>query len=167
MVLEGNGILRRGDLTTRAYQIYWPYDTTVALNKDLLLFFLKLGQLIDLPMMIKLYTLLVYGYKYGVNDKKFTICDIQTALGVNTGVAERVKVLQMIALWEHIGLLKLKHETVRGDNKKEYIIYTIETIASNLDNISKYIESGSCDIKKAWVEVLSQQIALPNIGEIE
>ena len=158
--LEEHQILKRGDLITKAYQIYWPYDITVALNKELLLFFLKLGQLVDLPMFIKLFTLLVYGYKYKVNNRRFALVDIQRALNIDTGIPERIKLLQMLALWEHIGLLKLQQESVCGNNKKEFIIYTIESISTNLDGVSKYIEDGSCDIKRLWVEVVSGKLPL-------
>lgn len=163
VTLEEHEILRRGDLTTKAYQIYWPYDATVALNKELMLFFLKLGQLIDLPLFIKLYTLLVYGYRYQVNNRRFTLVDLQRALNLDTGVPERVKLLQMIALWEHIGLLRLKQEVSCNNNRREFIIYTIENIQTNLDNISRYIEDGSCDIKRAWVDVVSGNITLPTM----
>ena len=155
---EQKGILTRADNNVKAYHIYWPQDRCASLDKEMLKCFIGLGKVVDLPMFIKLYTLLLYGHANGVNDGKFAISDLLEALGVHTSLDERAKVLMMLGLWEHMHLIELKQETVRVGDRKPFIKYTIVDIKNNLDDIAMYLNDGKVDIKRAWVDFLQKQM---------
>lgn len=160
-VLESQGIIKRAD-NAPAYQIYWPHDCAAPINKELLLCFIGLGQMVDLPLFIKLYTLLVYGYSNRIANRTFTIIDLERALHMDTGMIEHIKILTMLGLWEHMHLLKLNQETVQVGERKPYVLYTIENICTDLDDIKKYFPDEKIDIKKAWLEA-SAHIETNNI----
>jgi Transcriptional regulators of sugar metabolism len=101
-VLEENGILRRST-TAKAYEIYWPYDINVSLNKELLLTLISMNKVLDVETLIKLFSLLLYAHHKHLYT--FTIVDLESALGMDTGVPEHVLLMAMLGLLEHWHLL--------------------------------------------------------------
>ena len=148
-VLEEKKILERVE-GAAAYKIMWPYDCAAPVNRHLLLLFIGLGQVVDLPLFIKLYSLLIYGYQHNVANKQFTIIDLERALNLNTGLAEHIKILTMLGLWEHLHLLELEQEEVKVGKRKPYIMYTIKDVKTNLDDVQSYFPDKGIDIKKEW-----------------
>lgn len=159
-VFEERGILSRANNGTKAYRVYWPQQKAAKLNKDLILYFISLWQVVDLPLFIKLYTILLYGYIHKVNNCEFTIADLERALNLNTGSQERIQILSMLGLWEVMDLISLDKRQVQMNNKRPYLVYTIKRVETNLEKVPDYLSDGTSDVRQEWIRMVEEQSIL-------
>lgn len=155
VVLTDHQILKRSAIA-KAYEIYWPYDANVSINKTLLLALIAMSEVLDVTLLIKTLSLLLYA-----NHKKlytFTVFDVENALGLNSGVAEHVLVMAMLGRLEHWHLLELGQERVRTKGIN-YIKYTIKNIRSDMSGIEDYIPTKE---KKSLVVSQWQELMATN-----
>lgn len=155
--MEKRKIIERDPDQRKAYLIYWPEDKCAAINQEMIKYFIGMHDFTDLPLSMKLYTLLVYGYNRNVNDRQFTIADLERALRLRTGREERIHILSLLGLWHMMDLVTLEKEVKREDERRPYLIYTIKRIETDLSRLPNYLSNSISDVKGVWEKIVAEQ----------
>lgn len=150
-LLEQNNLIARAP-NQEAYLIYYPLDAYCKLDKNIIKLFMSFGDKIDWGLMIRLYSLLLYGTHKSVN--KFTASVLLNALGIDGSPANRLFVHSCIGFWESIGLMRATRMYDKNKFGEEYVYYLVDRIDNSNDNIIKYLnDDGDDKIKLMWSNI--------------